>query len=333
METKSKEIPYEDLQSPQHADPESPDKSNGALPIPALFRGIAKIPYLIWEFTESNFTTFVVPNTAFGMFGSLAASILTEGTYQPPPIINIVLLRLPLVTIFNWSNVLIFDLANQRYPESIQEDLINKPWRPIPSGKVTAEQTRRAMLVAVPTVLALNYYLGVWKQGVFIQILTWLYNDLRGGDEVTRDLIISVAYGMFNSASLEMAVGNQVPISRQGITWTAIISGVILTTMQVQDLKDQAGDRTRGRKTVALYFGEQTSRVTIAFFVCFWTVVCAVFWSLSPAAYVLPVVSGLNVALRVILKRTASEDAATWRWWCLWTMSLYLLPLSSVLHL
>ncbi|KAM0254293.1 hypothetical protein ACHAQJ_006933 [Trichoderma viride] len=212
---------------------------------PITFSTILYIPYLIWEFTESNFPTFVIPNTAFGILGALASSRLADG--QTPSLWQLAQC-FPKVVAFNWYNVLIFDLANQRSEESIKEDLINKPWRPIPSGKVTGEQTRRFMLVAIPIALALNYYFGVWKEGIFIQILTWLYNDLKGGDEVVRDLIISIAYGCFNHGSLQIALSARATVNQGGMTWISIISGVILTTMQVQDLKDQDGDRTRGRR-------------------------------------------------------------------------------------
>jgi hypothetical protein len=138
---------------------------------------------LIWDFTESNFSTFVIPNTSFGVLGALAGAALIEESATP---VLEILQRLPLVVLLNWYSVLIFDLVNQRSPESIQEDIENQPWRPLPSGKVTVEQTWRAMLIAIPTVLACNYSIGAWEEGVFILILTWLYNDLGGGDDLVR---------------------------------------------------------------------------------------------------------------------------------------------------
>ncbi|KAI1112168.1 UbiA prenyltransferase family-domain-containing protein [Nemania sp. NC0429] len=300
----------------------------------SLVGKIAYIPKLIWIFTESNFDTFVIPNTAFGVLGAFAASVLTEGQQRPPTTIEI-MWRFPLVLAFNWYSVFIFDLANQRSPESIQEDLLNKPWRPIPTGKVTATEARRALLAAIPLVLLFNYLLGVWRQGFLILILTWMYNDIRGGDEVVRDLIISVAYGMFNSASLEIAVGGgeytDINISRGGLIWTTMVSAVILTTMQVQDLKDQAGDRTRGRQTIALWIGDRFSRISIAVCVVFWSAACLFFWDLRPWGYVAPAATGAVTAYRVLAKRTPKEDAATWRWWCGWTIMLYLLPIMSLI--
>ncbi|KAI1133443.1 UbiA prenyltransferase family-domain-containing protein [Nemania abortiva] len=300
----------------------------------SLIGKFAYIPKLIWMFTESNFDTFVIPNTAFGILGAFASSTLTEGFQQQPTAVDI-LWRSPLVLAFNWYSVFLFDLSNQRYSESIEEDLINKPWRPIPMGKVTPTEARRSLLVAIPLAILFNYLLGVWRQGFAIMVLTWMYNDIRGGDEVVRDLIISIAYGMFNSASLEIAVGGgeytDINISRGGLIWTAMISAVILTTMQVQDLKDQEGDRTRGRQTIALCMGDRFSRLSIAFFVAFWSAACLFFWDLGPYGYVVPVLTGAITAYRVLSLKTPKDDATTWRWWAVWTISLYLLPIISLI--
>ncbi|KAK1527954.1 hypothetical protein CPAR01_12512 [Colletotrichum paranaense] len=306
----------------------------------STFTEVLRIPRLIWDFTESNFATFVVPNTAFGLLGGLTGAPLTSGHAATLSVVQ----HFPLVVAFNWYSVLIFDLANQRGPESVAEDLANKPWRPIPAGKVTPEQTRKAMLVAIPAVLALNYVLDVWKEGVFILILTWLYNDLRGGDELVRDAIIAVAYFLFNTASLKIAISGgaaaeaaagaaddvRVPITitHAGYVWAGIISAAILTTMQVQDLKDQAGDRGRGRATVPLFFGDRVSRTSLAVLVPFWSCVCVYVWHIrSSWAVLLPTLSGAMVVAAVLRTRTPETDARAWKLWCLWTVCLYSLPL------
>ena len=282
------------------------------------------LPSLLWLFTESNFPTFVVPNTAFGILGAISGLCLTT---QKSPSGHELLQRLPLVVLFNWSNVLIFDFANQRLPESVEEDLANKPWRPLPTGKVTAEQTRRLMLIAIPAVLALNFAFGVWRETALILILTWLYNDLKGGDEIIRDLIIAVAFGLYNMGSLRIAISAETEITAQGYTWIVMISGAILTTMQVQDLKDQAGDRGRGRLTIPLLLGEGFSRWSIAMFVLIWSGCCGFFWELQPWMYALPAISAGFVAFHVVYGRTPEEDCRTWKLWCLWTIILYALPI------
>lgn len=286
---------------------------------------------LMWEFIESDFITFAIPNTAFGMFGAMASSILVEEPATLTPSAKMLLQRFPLVLAYNVANLLVFDLANQRAPHSVVEDRINKPWRPIPRGKISTDQTRRVMLAVIPATLALNYVLGAWHQGIFIHVLTWLYNDLNGGDEAfIREIIIAIAYGMFNSGSLSVAIGPEASLSPLGLTWTVMISGVILTTMQVQDLKDQKGDKTRGRKTISLFLGERFSRMSIAFFVCFWTLLCSTFWALGPVVFTFIAAAGGVVVLRLFFC-ASHEHARTWRWWCLWHASLYTLPVFVVI--
>ncbi|KAF9876187.1 hypothetical protein CkaCkLH20_06130 [Colletotrichum karsti] len=316
-------------------DDAAPSKPSSTSSSRSSIKTFLRVPRLIWDFTESNFSTFVVPNTAFGVLGGLTGQPLTSGQATALAVLQ----RFPLVVAFNWYSVLIFDLANQRSSESVAEDLANKPWRPIPAGKVTQEQTRRSMLVAIPAVLVFNYVLGVWREGVFILILTWLYNDLQGGDTLLRDAIIAVAYFLFNTASLKIAIGegtdggssssssSAVGITREGYVWAGIISAVILTTMQVQDLKDQAGDAGRGRETMPLFFGDGASRASLAVLVPLWSCVCVYFWRMASWGVLPPVVSGALVVVGVLRTRTPETDARAWRLWCLWTVCLYSLPL------
>lgn len=238
-------------------------------------------------------------------------------------------MRIPLSILFNWCFTLVFDLSNQHGRESIEEDKLNKPWRPIPTGRATSDEARRAILVVAPVALALSYYLEVWTQGTVILILNWLYNDVKGGDELVRDPIISIAFSMFNSVSIQITAGRE--LSELGVVWTGMRSSVILTTMQVQDLKDQAGDKIRGRRTLPLFAGDRVSRMSIAVLVAFWTWACGYFWNLSLCSYHIPGLLALVVILRVIPRRTAEEDARTWKWWCFWTVSLYFFPILSLI--
>ncbi|KAK2591113.1 hypothetical protein QQS21_011201 [Conoideocrella luteorostrata] len=286
---------------------------------------------LIWEFIESDFITFAIPNTAFGIFSALAAPVLVETSTKFTPSAKMLVQRVPFVLGYNVANLLVFNLANQRATQSVTEDRINKPWRPIPQGKINTDQTRRMMLVVIPVTLAMNYALNVWHQGVLIHILSWLYNDLQGGDELfIREIIIAVAYGLFNGGSLAVAIGQESSLNSLGFTWIIITSGVILTTMQIQDLKDQEGDKSRDRKTIAIVFGEQFSRMSTALFVCVWTLLCSYFWAVGPVAFTFIASPGSVVILRLFLC-SSHNHARTWRWWCFWHASLYMLPTFVVL--
>ncbi|CAJ2507918.1 Uu.00g091040.m01.CDS01 [Anthostomella pinea] len=334
------------------------DGTSRSLASESFLAHLLQIPCLIWAFTESNFITFVLPNTAFGVLGALAGPELLQNAAGAGRLTSATMLWPTLLAMaFNWTNVLIFDLQNQTAPQSLAEDQANKPWRPIPSGRITTQQARRSILVAIPLCLALNRLLGVEWEGLYIQIGSYVYNDLRGGDSRARDLLIAIAFALFNTASLRIAAGAgradillaprphdlaeglpgrpapPLQLSPAGCAWIGLISIVILTTMQVQDLKDQAGDRLKDRWTVPLAFGDWTSRVSLALLVPFWTGVCAyVWWPHGHWILVLPpVLIGALVTFRVLVKRTPKADSNTWKLWCLWGVGLYYLAPASLI--
>lgn len=279
----------------------------------------------LWLMTKEDTPTFVIPNTVFGICAALAGSQLIErgGSFLAA------LTRIPLVLLFNWSNLLIFNLANQRLPESAHEDKLNKPWRPVPSGRMTCEHVRRSMLLAIPLVLAFNHFvLDVGTETALLYTLTWLYNDLKGGDEdwILRNVIIAFAFGLYNLGSLKVAVPGPAHVTSKGYLWIAIISGVILTTMHVQDLKDTDGDQSRGRKSAPIVLGERLARWTLAVPICLWTVYCARFWCLRWRAVAAVALAGY-IAWRCLRISGKKADRKTWHLWCLWTAVLYMMPL------
>ena len=86
----------------------------------SLFTRLVYPLEIFWLFSQSDFFTFVLPNTAFGILGALSGSRLTTDENVS---VGSVLQRIPLVILFNWSNVFIFDLANQRLPESVSNPM------------------------------------------------------------------------------------------------------------------------------------------------------------------------------------------------------------------
>ena len=285
---------------------------------------VAQILHISYLFTKSDLSTFIIPAVLFGSISALSGAPLVN--YAHFSALS-VLARLPLSLLFNWSNILVFDLANQRLPESVKEDSINKPSRPIVAGKISADQTRRALLLAVPIVFALNVMMGVSQESMLIQILTYLYNDLKGCDEISRDLITALGFFVHNHGSLRIAMGPYAEITPLGYIWIAMISGVILTTMSTSDLKDQEGDRTRGRWTVPLFFGDAVCRWMVSTAILVWSIVCLAFWSSGMITSSVFVGFATYIAYRFLCMRDVKADTKSWKLWCLWLSALYFLPL------
>lgn len=283
--------------------------------------------YTLWLFTESDVGTFVVPNTLFGIFGALSGLLLTATSSRPAP--YQVLHRLPHLVAFNWLNLLIFDIANQRLPAAIAEDSLNKPWRPLPEKRITPADAETLLLWTIPLVLLASYGLGVGPESALLIALTWMYNDLGGGDKNcwARNGIIALAFAVYNAGSLKLAAGEGAIISLRGFEWIAMISAVILTTMHVQDLKDQAGDQRRERRTVPLVLGAAVARWTVVLAMAVWAVLGPFFWRMELSGFLIAGGGAAIVAVSILRGKDAKADRTSWKLWAAWTATLYALPL------
>lgn len=281
----------------------------------------------LWLFTISEHQTIVYPWTAFGIFGALSGWALT--TNQSPDFWAIIA-RLPSALLWMWWHILVFTVANQRLPNSVLEDSVNKAWRPLPSGRITGVQARRLLLGIVPATFLLTYVLGAGDFSLMSLLLTWLYNDLEGADEnyVIRNLINSLGLVCWSAGTTMVACGkDQHQLNAMGYYWLKIEAAIVFTTLQVQDLRDQKGDQARGRRTAPIVLGDVVTRWTIAIPVLFWSLFCPFLWGLGIYGFIVPAVLGGSLSLRVLRWRSVEADQLTWNLWGLWIGSLFILPL------
>ena len=116
-------------------------------------------------------------------------------------------------------------------------------------------------------------------------------------------------------------------LNQKAYQWIAIIGAIVFSTLSMQDMSDQEGDRACGRRTAPLVLGDWAARWAIGVPVLAWSVVCPAFWRLGFNGYVVPVVLGFLVGFRLLLFRSVASDKITWKCRNVWISSLYFLPL------
>ena len=235
--------------------------------------------------------------------------------------------------LWNWLSLLFFDIDNQFQPGSILEDAVNKPWRAIPSGRLTAAEARHLLILVLPVVILSTLYLGGTAEASALMIGTFVYNDLRGADEsfLFRNLLNAGGYICYSSGSMKVATGHgQHKLNDTAAVWLAIIGAIICTTLQMQDMPDVAGDRVRGRRTVPVVYGDGVARVSIAIPVLAWSVICPSFWQSNVLGHVVIGCACAFFVGRLLLFRTHAADILTWKFWCIWMTTVYLLPVLKI---
>ncbi|KAJ5768744.1 hypothetical protein N7520_003303 [Penicillium odoratum] len=305
-------------------------------------RSMAYHAYTLYLFTCSDFKTIVVPSTIFGVFNSLAGAYgFGDNTSLT---LAVLLTRLPRTLLWVSLVFIPFSINNQRTPSAIEEDTINKPWRPMPQKRITPRQAQVAMWFFA-LLVQIHGLVGNGighRQSTFLLALDIWYNNFGGADRnpVIRNIINALGYLCFLSGALEVALGERLPFSLQNpfdptgpayrlIQWLLIIAGIISSTVHLQDLYDQKGDAVRDRRTVPLVIGDGPARWTIAIPMMLWGAVCPLFWKVNTVLFLLSLVLAYFIAGRVLTVRSEEGDRTTFRVWNCWIATIYVMPLFS----
>ena len=307
-------------------------------PIPSLHRLMSVVAtctyhaHSLWLFTLSDLKTIVGPSFVFGVTNALAGA--EYGLKFPEEGINgAIFQRLPRILLYVWINLLPFDISNQTSSDAIKEDRINKPWRTLPSGRMTPQLAKYLMLAFYLFALGVSSMTGGLKQSVTLVCIGTWYNHFAGADSscLVRNLINALGYVCFTWGAMEVALGFPLPLDTRLIKWFGVVAAVIFTTVHLQDMSDQLGDRIRGRKTVPLVIGDGPARWMTAITMIFWGYVCPRFWNSIMTVAALGFVLAGGVAARYLVLRTVEADRLTFKLWNLWMTLVFLLPLLSQL--
>ncbi|KAI0428962.1 UbiA prenyltransferase family-domain-containing protein [Xylaria sp. FL1042] len=278
-----------------------------------------ELPYLeaIWLFTRSDMKTIVFPQSIFGITTAFAACTLHQPFIQYNAL-DWFMIRYPLALIWTWLNLLPFNIFNQLSNAAINEDRINKPWRPLPSNRISQKQAA-----------SLIWYIGGFRQSTFLLILGIWYNVGGGADNdfLMRNIINAMGILSFGTGATEVALGSQLLMKRPLIQWIGILASVISFTVQTQDLGDVEGDARRGRRTMPITIGDTNTRRLTVLFILGFSVLCPVYWSLSWHIIASLLLFGASISSRMMIYHTPEDDKWTFLTWNIWLVCIYLLPL------
>lgn len=133
---------------------------------------------------------------------SPATSLQTVFAFLSAPITDVS--RLPPTALWIWLNLLQFCVSNQSI--NPEEDASNKPWRPIPSRRISVNTARVLRWALLPTCLILSFKCNALLPGLVLTLAFLLHNELNLGSHwVLRNVCNSVGYAAFNAGATAIA--------------------------------------------------------------------------------------------------------------------------------
>ncbi|KAK6810870.1 hypothetical protein RU639_013598 [Aspergillus parasiticus] len=206
-----------------------------------------------------------------------------------------------------WAMLYIYSFNLFTQSMSPDEDRINKPDRPIPSGKVSVNAALKRCRITWGAFLIVSILHGqiIAEAIMWILCTIFLGATKSGGHWIGKNVVgMSVGNWALLSASRKL-MGAQATQSSQHVVAISIWSGAIT---QAQDFRDQEGDRKIGRKTFPISFGDRTARHFLAFALIPLAFCGTYFFNLAKnAPWLLGTMHAL-VACRFLMFRNAKSD-------------------------
>jgi 4-hydroxybenzoate polyprenyltransferase len=147
----------------------------------------------------------------------------------------------------------------------VEEDTVNKPQRPIPSGLMTMSGAVWRLIFFCGAMCALAWHGSIFWHAVAINFVLVLHYHLGWGDQwLTKSLCVGLMCEL-SLASIGHMTANLLQHTVPAISTISGFLGVMITlTISAQDFKDVAGDVAVGRRTLPVAVGDKTARAVIS---------------------------------------------------------------------
>ncbi|HEX6290451.1 MAG TPA: UbiA family prenyltransferase [Herpetosiphonaceae bacterium] len=272
--------------------------------------------HLSWLFIKGDISATIVPTSLFTIAAWHSRSI---------PLYELVAALGSGLTYF-WLYVCIFCVSNQL--TGIEEDRLNKPYRPLARGIVSYEGALMRWIVLMALFTFVGWWLDLLGWALLWQAATVLHNF---GGWARHWIGKHLVMGAGIVAGLAPAWELVTPLTPIAWRWIILLACTVMLLVAAQDLRDIAGDRVIGRQTLPIVFGEMQTRASLSFgFVLLPAVIyvgliapadstwAALLCSMVPAAM------SLWIAARIVLYRTRQADHQTYMLFTYWYCTMML---------
>ncbi|KAJ3861588.1 UbiA prenyltransferase family [Lentinula novae-zelandiae] len=260
----------------------------------------SEICSVLFLFIRSDITTTLIPVSVFAL-------ITCPNPWEPLHAAQSIIWLLLHLLQFNFSNQLV----------SIEEDKNNKPYRPLPSHRISVKSVWYLCLCSRVVCLIVSSHFGgmVFCCSTAFVLLTILCNEANGAKSgITKNLLNAGGISMFLLGTLLVLSQNRHHLDIYALNAIALNFAVIATTIHAQDFRDIQGDTKAGRHTLPIsmpLFSRYTMLVTLPL----WAWVFTMNWDFGPVIKGVFLTFSLYVGIRYTLLKSIDEDNLSYRWY------------------
>ncbi|KAF9018943.1 hypothetical protein BDZ89DRAFT_1021131 [Hymenopellis radicata] len=256
--------------------------------------------WTLFLFTKSDMKTILLPIVSFTVMNGATP-----------------LMRAVFTLLWTWLHLLQFCVSNQR--SSSIEDAHNKPWRPIPSARISPRQTHLLRLLLVPLCIVFSSVFGTMTVSAIFALLTFAHNDTPLGHSnwVTRNFLVAAGYATLDVGAAIVAHSQDQRILCDVVRTPLLNAAMIFTTVHAQDFADERGDRMKGRRTIPIVM-PKVGRLSMAVGLMIWSTILTHQYALPVQVAFVLISLGAYTGGRYYYARSPSADRHSYFLYNIW---------------
>ncbi|MFB7917123.1 UbiA family prenyltransferase [Streptomyces sp. NPDC056061] len=161
--------------------------------------------------------------------------------------------------LYFWLYIYGFTLTNQLY--GVEEDRVNKPFRPLVTGRSSYRGAQRRAVVVLLLFPAVAWWLGVLFWALAWEATYLLTNVARWE---RHWFLKNLSMGIGVTVQLAAAWTIVAPLTPSAWRWVITLAVSIWLLIPLQDLRDVKGDLVNDRRTFPIALGERFTRAYLA---------------------------------------------------------------------
>ncbi|TFK68105.1 hypothetical protein BDN72DRAFT_61470 [Pluteus cervinus] len=266
----------------------------------------------LYLFTRSDYKTIFFP---VAIFAAVAAP------YSGPK-------QLLDTLVWVWFHLLQANVSNQTF--SSDEDIVNKPWRPLPSRRVTVQQARTLRWCLMFWCLYFSSLFGprVVLASAGLTIVEIVHDDFNLSSRPVLKSLCNLGGYLTFEVGATLVLSPTRTFDKTALIALACSTLIIFTTIHAQDFADVEGDKVSGRRTIPI-IAPEGARISMLALLLGWSTILAALWGLGPVSGALFFAMGGFVGARYFSLRDEKDDRISYLLYNMWLVSAHVLPANA----
>lgn len=213
-------------------------------------------------------------------------------------------------------HLLTFQIKNQI--DGIGEDLVAKPYRPLPAGRLTVAAAKQLYYFFFVLMLSIGTYTNTLTCTLIYTAMILAYNEGRLAEFPLSKNILAAGGLICYCWGVTIIFDQGLPLHGSKLLAVVMLGAIFATTGHASDFRDRTADALMGRKTIPLLLPPRLARWSLAALITCWTAGLICLWEPPMLASIAFAVLALWTVVGFVARHEEQHDRSSYVVYGVW---------------